>query len=88
MGMDRNTLIGFILIGALLIAMFGINSKNRLAYEAEQKRIADSISALQPKIDTASSKSNLTKIDSLSSKSNIGTFQTAGEQEQKVVLEN
>lgn len=50
--MDRNTLIGFGLIGALLIAMFVINSKSRLAYEGEQKRIADSIAALQPKPDT------------------------------------
>jgi YidC/Oxa1 family membrane protein insertase len=52
MGMDRNTLIGFGLIAALLITMFVINSKSRLAYEGEQKRIADSIAALQPKKDT------------------------------------
>ena len=58
--MDRNTLIGFILIGALLIGMFAINSKNRLEYEAGQKRIADSIAKTKPKID-----SNLVKLDSL-----------------------
>ncbi len=68
--MDRNTLIGFVLIGALLIAMFVINSKNRLAYEGEQKRIADSVAALQPKID-----SNLVKLDSLKTDS-IHTVQT------------
>ena len=49
MGMDKNTIIGFVLIGALLIAMFAINSKNRLAYEAEQKRVADSIAKTTPK---------------------------------------
>jgi YidC/Oxa1 family membrane protein insertase len=49
MGMDKNTIIGFVLIGALLIAMFAINSKNRLAYEAEQKRVADSIAKNAPK---------------------------------------
>jgi YidC/Oxa1 family membrane protein insertase len=48
MGMDRNTTIGFVLIGALLIAMFYFNSKNRLAYEGQQKRIADSIAKLNP----------------------------------------
>jgi len=42
MGFDRNTLIGFLLIGALLIGMFVLNSKNRLAYEGEQQRIKDS----------------------------------------------
>ncbi|MEI2750584.1 MAG: hypothetical protein V9E88_17735 [Ferruginibacter sp.] len=49
MGMDRNTLIGFVLIGVLLIGMFMLNSKSRLAYEGEQKRIADSIAATKPK---------------------------------------
>lgn len=51
--MDRNTVIGFILIGALLIGMFVINSRSRLAYEGEQKRIADSIEKLKPKVDTS-----------------------------------
>ena len=54
--MDRNTLIGFVLIGALLIAMFAINSKNRLAYEAEQKRVADSIARVTPKLDNKSTR--------------------------------
>ena len=51
MGMDRNTVIGFVLIGALLIGMFVINSKSRLAYEGEQKRISDSIEKLKPKVN-------------------------------------
>ena len=57
MGMDRNTVIGFILIGALLIGMFIINSKGRLAYEGEQKRIADSIAAARSKADTSTTAS-------------------------------
>ncbi len=64
MGMDRNTLIGFGLIGALLIAMFVINSKSRLAYEGEQKRLADSIAALKPPVDTIAAKIDLAKADS------------------------
>lgn len=52
MGFDRNTIIGFVLIGILLIGMFIINSKSQLSHQAEQKRIADSIAATQPKIDT------------------------------------
>ncbi len=88
MGMDRNTLIGFVLIGALLIAMFAINSKNRLAYEAEQKRIADSISALQPKVDTTLLKSDIAKTDSIKSDNITHSFQVADIREEKVVLEN
>jgi YidC/Oxa1 family membrane protein insertase len=65
MGMDRNTLIGFGLIGALLITMFVINSKSRLAYEGEQKRIEDSIAALKPRVDTAALRLDALKADSL-----------------------
>ncbi|RYF88571.1 MAG: membrane protein insertase YidC [Chitinophagaceae bacterium] len=65
MGMDRNTLIGFGLIGALLITMFVINSKSRLAYEGEQKRIADSVAALKPAVDTNALRLDAAKADSL-----------------------
>jgi YidC/Oxa1 family membrane protein insertase len=51
MGMDKNTVIGFVLIGALLIAMFVINSRSNQAYMTEKKRVEDSIAALKPKID-------------------------------------
>jgi YidC/Oxa1 family membrane protein insertase len=53
MGMDRNTLIGFGIIAVLLITMFAINSKSRLAFEGEQKRIADSVAAVKAKADSA-----------------------------------
>ncbi len=86
--MDRNTLIGFVLIGALLIAMFAINSKNRLAYEAEQKRITDSIAAMKPKTDTAALQSDLAKVDSIKLNDNKTSFQTPDQHEQKVILEN
>jgi YidC/Oxa1 family membrane protein insertase len=51
MGMDKNTVIGFVLIGALLIAMFIINSRSNQAYMTEKKRVEDSIAAAKPKID-------------------------------------
>ncbi len=84
MGMDRNTVIGFILIGALLIGMFIINSKSRLAYEGEQKRIADSIAALKPKRDTTTAKAITDTLNSIvtnSQKQLRGGFtqDTAGE---------
>lgn len=64
MEMDRNTIIGFILIGIMLIVMFAVNSKSRLAYEAEKKRYDDSVAAAQPKKDTAAEKIALQKIES------------------------
>ena len=46
MGTDKNTIWGFVLIGALLIAMFYFNSKDQLAFEGEKKRVKDSIDNL------------------------------------------
>ena len=62
--MDRNTLIGFGLIGALLIGMFVLNNKSKLTYEQEQKRVKDSIAALKPKIDSNTLKLDAQKADS------------------------
>jgi len=38
MGMDRNTVIGFVLIGMLLMGMFYFNSQENQAYQVQQKR--------------------------------------------------
>lgn len=88
MGMDRNTVIGFILIGALLIAMFYINSKNRLEYEAGQKRIQDSIAALQPKVKQDTSSVALALKDSIAANKNTAVFQDTVLPEQKTTIEN
>ncbi len=83
--MDRNTLIGFGLIAALLITMFVINSKSRLAYEGEQKRIADSIAAAQPKKDTSTIKALATRD---TAGANPAVFQAAQEVASLIKLEN
>jgi YidC/Oxa1 family membrane protein insertase len=44
--MDKNTVIGFVLLGLLLFGYLFINSKNSLAYEAEKKRQQDSIAKI------------------------------------------
>ncbi len=65
MGMDKNTVIGFALIGALLIGMFIINSRSNQAYLTEKKRVEDSIAAAQPKVDSNIIKKDLAKLDTL-----------------------
>jgi YidC/Oxa1 family membrane protein insertase len=65
MGMDKNTVIGFVLIGALLIAMFMINSRSNQAYTIEKKRIEDSIAAAKPKVDPTVAKKDSIVLDSL-----------------------
>lgn len=89
--MDKNTVIGFVLIGALLIGMFIINSRSNQAYLAEQKRIEDSIAKTKPKVDSAALKKDIQLRDSLiAAKQKIsGTFitDTTGK-EQFDTLEN
>jgi YidC/Oxa1 family membrane protein insertase len=56
MGTDRNTIIGFVLIGALLMAMFYFNSKDQLAFEGEKKRKADSVALVMKKAEILAAK--------------------------------
>lgn len=49
MGMDRNTVIGFVLIAALLFGMLYMNSRSSQALQDQKKREADSIAALAKK---------------------------------------
>lgn len=63
--MDKNTVIGFALIGVLLIAMFVINSRSNQAYLTEKKRIEDSIALTKPKVDPVIAKKDSLKLDSL-----------------------
>ena len=65
MGMDKNTVIGFVLIGALLIAMFIINSRSNQAFLTENKRIEDSIAATKPKVDPKVTLIDSVKTDSI-----------------------
>lgn len=88
MGMDRNTLIGFGLIGIMLIAMFTINSKSRVAYEQEQKRIADSIAALKPKIDSNVVKQDSARLDTIKQAQLHNDFQSQPGTEQLIAVEN
>jgi len=88
MGFDRNTIIGFVLIGILLIGMFIINSKSQLSYQAEQKRKADSIAALQPKTDTQAVRLESLRRDSLKVADQIRNFEINTGKEEITYLEN
>ena len=86
--MDRNTVIGFVLIGALLIAMMVINNKSRQSLEQENKRKADSIAASLPKQDPAIVQLDSLKADSMKIASSKGAFIDTGITEQHIQLEN
>ncbi len=91
--MDRNTVIGFILIGALLIGMFVMNSRSRLAYEGEKKRMEDSTAAAdlknKPKKDTVAALVDSLKADSLKvPKQAAAAFQSGTNTPQLTLVEN
>ncbi len=66
MGMDRNTIIGFVLIGLLLTGMLFMNSRSSQALQEQKKRQADSTAqAAKAKIDTVALKIDSLKTDSL-----------------------
>ena len=94
MGMDRNTVIGFVLIGVLLIAMFIVNSRSNQAFladKAETQRKEDSINALKPKQSIKAVQLDSLKADSLKKNHTqvTGTFITdTSSLEQLDTLEN
>jgi len=89
MGMDRNTVIGFVLIGMLMMGMFYFNSKGSQALQAEQKRIADSIARTKPKLDTAALLKDSANAATVRQVQAAGGFQNSLSQaETLTVLEN
>ena len=89
MGMDRNTVIGFVLIGMLLMGMFYFNSQENQAYQVQQKRISDSIAKLRPKVDPVAVMKDSLTADKMRKLQSAGGFQGAlNKPEQLTVLEN
>ena len=87
--MDRNTVIGFVLIGVLLIGMFYFNSQGNQAYLAQQKRIEDSIAATRPKVDTLAKLTDSLNAIALHKSQSTGIFHDSTEHAEIVsVLEN
>ena len=89
MGMDRNTVIGFVLIGLLMMGMFYFNSQGSKALQAEQKKIADSIAATKPKVDTAARTKDAVITDSIRKTQEAGGFKNDLNQlEELTTIEN
>jgi YidC/Oxa1 family membrane protein insertase len=89
MGMDRNTVIGFVLIGLLLMGMFYFNSQENQAYLVQQKRVADSIAKLRPKVDPVKVLKDSLTADTMRKLQSAGGFQgSLNQTEQLTVVEN
>lgn len=90
---DKNTVIGFVLLGILFFLFFWYTNKQQQAAVAEQKQKQDSIArleALKPKnIDTATARVDSIRFDSVSKATMAGNFQNAASgTEQIITVEN
>ena len=89
---DKNTIIGFSLIGLLLFGMMYFNNKNQQAYQKEEKRKADSVEATKPKVDPKLAVLDSLKTDSIKkAQAQLQIqkgFPTSDVKEELVTLEN
>lgn len=89
MNLDRNSVIGFVLLALLFFGYFFFTRQGQLELEQQKKREADSLAALQPKVDPATKALDSLKADSSARIAAAGQFTTAAVgTEQLVELEN
>ncbi len=87
--MDRNTVIGFVLIGMLLIGMFYINSKSSSALQAQKQHELDSLAGLKLKADTIAVKLDTKITDSMhKAKTQLPSAFRSDTTEQLTIIEN
>ena len=89
MGMDRNTVIGFVLLALLFFGYFYYTSQGEKAFEKQKQHIQDSLDRLKPKVDSTLKMSSIS--DSLNAKrdsSVSGINQDSTGKEQLITVEN
>lgn len=89
MGMDKNSILGFALLGLLFIGYFYYNSLSQKQIALQNKHIEDSLNRLKPKTDTASLLSQ--KNDSLHTSSDslsINATTDSSQTEELIEVEN
>jgi YidC/Oxa1 family membrane protein insertase len=89
MNLDRNTIVGFVVLALLFIGYFFYTSKEEQAYRL-QKAKTDSIeNAKKPKVDTALQQEQVVKFDSAKNLATAGSFsQGATGTEELLPVEN
>ena len=90
---DKNTVIGFVLLGILFIGYFWFTSRQQQALTIERKRVEDSLgrvnAAKAPVVDTLAAKIDSIKADSVKNVTAAGGFEAAAiGTEQLTVVEN
>jgi YidC/Oxa1 family membrane protein insertase len=88
MGMDKNSILGFALLGLLFIGYFYYNSLSQKQIALQNQHIEDSINRLKPKVDTAllkiQAQDSLVKKDAVI----VGVEQDSSKKEELIEVEN
>ena len=89
MNLDRNSVIGFVLLALLFFGYFYFTRQGQIELEAKQKRMQDSLAKIQPRKDPQLVKLDSVTTDSLSKLSAAGQFANPGYgKEETTVVEN
>lgn len=89
MNLDRNSVIGLVLLALLFFGYFYYTRQGQIELEAQRKRTEDSIARLTPKVDTISRRIDSLKADTLTKTASAGQFVNSSfGKEEVLVLEN
>ncbi len=88
MGLDRNTIIGFVLLGLMLFAYLFINTKNRQEFEKQKKIVEDSVALVKAHQAAVARLQDTAKAKVAQSDTVTGFNKALGGTEQKVTMEN
>ncbi|MBA2561530.1 MAG: membrane protein insertase YidC [Chitinophagaceae bacterium] len=89
MGMDKNSVIGFVLLAVLFFGYFFYTRQGQIAHEKERQHVQDSISKIKPVTNTPLDTKDTINKDSTLQLSASGLFkQDSTSKEQFVILQN
>jgi YidC/Oxa1 family membrane protein insertase len=88
MNFDRNTIIGFVLLGLLFFGYFFTTTREKHEYEAQQKIVADSIARVKAQQVAVARLQDTAKVKVSLGDSTTGFNKALGGTEQKVTMEN
>jgi len=86
MKIDRNSVIGFVLLALLFFGYFYFTRQGQIELEAKQKKVQDSIARLQPEKNTPLILLDSTTTDSLARVSSAGQFATTGYGKEEITI--
>jgi len=77
MNLDKNTVIGFVLLIILFFGYFFFTRQGQLELEAKQKRMQDSLALIMPRTDAKTNIKDSVQADSLNRVASAGDFVAA-----------